>query len=429
MKLTGLSFNALPPIDLPFRFFLSAPVFMIICAILIFSSGESLWISRWHPHMLSLTHGFTLGFLSMVMMGALLQLLPVIGGIGIPKPRIIATLSHALLSLGTIFLIAAFMTGQTYLFIAATVCLTISLGVFLTALIWVLSKKLSQGNSIIGFRLSVTSLLIVALLGLALIGRNIGIDIIPAEKHITDIHAFWGLAGWAGLLIIAVSFQVIPMFHVAPSFPEFIRRYLAASLFILLIVFIFLPEIAAPLILLSYGAFAISVLFVISKRKRKVPDTSIRYWQFASISLLCVIVLFFIPKSIWGYFIAQDKAFILAAIFIFFYLTSIIEGMLLKILPFLSYTHLQQSCLMNFEAMQHIPHMHEFLSKKHGQWLFYLHLVSCLLLILVLLEPVTYFIFSIAVILEFSWLFFIMSKTVFLYFSINKKINSSTASI
>jgi hypothetical protein len=39
--------------------------------------------------MLALNHGFTLGFISMVMMGALLQLLPVIGGVGIAKPRLV----------------------------------------------------------------------------------------------------------------------------------------------------------------------------------------------------------------------------------------------------------------------------------------------------------------------------------------------------
>ena len=59
--MNGLSFNALPPIDLPFRFFLTAPIFVILCAVLILLTGESLWLSRWQPSMLALTHGFTLG--------------------------------------------------------------------------------------------------------------------------------------------------------------------------------------------------------------------------------------------------------------------------------------------------------------------------------------------------------------------------------
>ena len=94
MNNAGLSFNALPPIDLPFRFFLSAPLFIIACAFIVLFSGETLWLTRWHPNMLALTHGFTLGFVTMVMMGALLQLLPVIGGVGIANPRLIASFSH-----------------------------------------------------------------------------------------------------------------------------------------------------------------------------------------------------------------------------------------------------------------------------------------------------------------------------------------------
>ena len=111
MNISGLSFNALPPIDLPFRFFISAPIFIIACALLVFFSGESLWLSRWQPNMLALTHGFTLGFITMVMMGALLQLLPVIGGIGIVRPRLIATYSHAFYFVGVLALMLEFYLG------------------------------------------------------------------------------------------------------------------------------------------------------------------------------------------------------------------------------------------------------------------------------------------------------------------------------
>ncbi len=57
MNLHGLSFNALPPpIELPFRFFLTAPLFVIACALLILVSGETLFLSRWQPSILALTH-------------------------------------------------------------------------------------------------------------------------------------------------------------------------------------------------------------------------------------------------------------------------------------------------------------------------------------------------------------------------------------
>lgn len=424
MNISGLSFNALPPIDLPFRFFLTAPIFMLASAGLILFAGEGLWVSRWHPYMLALMHSFTLGFLTMVMMGALLQLLPVIAGIGIAKPRLTASISHLLLSLGCLSLMLSFISSERWLLYCAMVSLSISLGLYLAALGWVLIKKVSQGDSITGFRFAIFALAITLLMGLALLSNNLGFTIMPSDKHITNIHAVWGLIGWAGLLIIAVSFQVIPMFHVAPSFPKLVMTYLTGSIFLLLILFIFIPSLAKPLLFISHGLFAISLLWVIKQRKRKVPDTSIRYWQLAASSLIVLNILYFIPDNLFPEAINGRKVLLLAAIFIYFYLLSVIEGMLLKILPFLSYTHLQQRCLMDFTAMQYLPNMHEFLSKAHGRYLFILHCLAGISLLVVIIKPSIYPLFGILLILEFSWLLLLMIRTMTLYFATEKKINA-----
>ena len=433
MNMSGLSFNALPPIDLPFRFFLSAPLFIIACALLVLFSGETLWLSRWQPTMLALTHGFTLGFLTMVMMGALLQLLPVIGGIGIAKPRLIATTSHALYCVGVIALMLSFVLASNWLTLAALVLLSLGLSIYLGAIIWVLVKKISQGDSINCFRLAITSLVILLLLGILLLANRAGINVsfITLDKHVTDFHALMGLVGWAGILIIAVSFQVLPMFHVAPNMPKYIRQYLGVSIFVLLIVYIFYTEFALGLIFISHGVFSFTLLSVINQRKRKVPDTSIKYWQLAAGTLLLMNLLYFLPDRFYvseetPLFISlPDKSILLTAVFIYFYLLSVIQGMLLKILPFLSYTHLQQRCLIDFSAMQFIPHMHEFLNKKHGLMLYYLHIISGLSLLAVIFEPSLYIVFALCLLVEFVWLLVLMVRCMRLYFTVSQKINLS----
>ena len=434
MNMSGLSFNALPPIDLPFRFFLSAPLFIIACALLVLFSGETLWLSRWQPNMLALTHGFTLGFLTMVMMGALLQLLPVIGGIGIAKPRLIATTSHVLYCAGVITLMLSFVLATNWLTLAALALLSLGLGIYLGAIIWVLIKKISQGDSINCFRLAITSLVILLLLGVLLLANRVGVSLpfITLDKHLTDIHALMGLVGWAGILIIAVSFQVLPMFHVAPNMPKYIRQYLGGSIFILLITYVYYAELALGLLFISHSVFAITLFYVINQRKRKVPDTSIKYWKLSAGTLLVLNLLYFLPDSFYSpaqtplFMALPDKAMLLTAIFIYFYLLSVIQGMLLKILPFLSYTHLQQRCLIDFSAMQFIPHMHEFLNKKHGVALYYMHIFSGLSLLTVIIEPSLYFVFAVFLLLEFVWLFVLMVRCMRLYFTINNKINLSS---
>lgn len=425
MNISGLSFNALPPIDLPFRFFITAPLFIILCAFVIFLSGESLWLSRWHPDMLALTHAFTLGFLTMVMMGALLQLLPVIGGIGITKPRLVVGICHSTLVIGTLCLMAHFIRPNAILAISSLICLVSSIGLYIGTFAWILLKKLSQGDSITGFRLAMGALLIVLLLGASLLSNNIGLSSFNnVGKMLTNHHALFGLAGWCSLLIISVSFQVIPMFHVAPSFPRLISRYLPSALFLLLVCLVFKPSIFMPFIALIHGVFALSVLRVVSLRKRKIPDPTIRFWQLAAISLLVLNVFYFFPNQYLPSLMNEQKILLITVLYIYFYLIAVIQGILLKILPFLSYTHLQQKCLINFSAMQAIPHMHEFLNKRHGQWLFYLHILTGGALFYTIMMPNAYWLLSLLLLLEFSWLLYLMIKTMRLYFVTLDKVNS-----
>jgi hypothetical protein len=422
MNLTGLSFNALPPIDLPFRFFLTAPIFMLACASLVFYSGPELWISRWQPAMLALTHGFTLGFLTMVMMGALLQLLPVIGGLGVAKPRLVASSAHLLLTLGCLCLMLGFMLYHAWLLAAAAIMLGLSFTIYCSALVWILLKKLSQGDSIIGFRLALISLMIVIFLGLTLLARSLGFEGITGSKQLTDIHGTWGLLGWAGILIIAVSFQVIPMFHVAPAFAKPIRQYLIPSLFLLLMTQWLFPALTQVLIPLLLSLYAINVITVTNQRKRKVPDTTIQYWQLSAYSLLMTALFILLPDSLWKKILAVDTSIFITAFYCYFFLLSVLQGMLLKILPFLSYTHLQQYCLTDFNAMQYLPHMHEFLNKRHGQWLFKLHLISGFSLLWVLYQPNHYWLFALTMMLEFSLLLALMIKTVKRFYEVKKKM-------
>jgi heme/copper-type cytochrome/quinol oxidase subunit 1 len=47
------------------------------------------------------------------------------------------------------------------------------------------------------------------------------------------LHILFGLFGFALLLIMGVSFQVFPMFYVAPDFPKFIQNKLPLILFVM----------------------------------------------------------------------------------------------------------------------------------------------------------------------------------------------------
>ncbi len=430
MNMAGLSFNALPPIHIPFRFFATAPLFMLAAALLIIFSGESLWFTRWHPNMLALTHCLTLGFIASIMMGALIQLLPVLGGIGFAKVNIVGPACHFLLVSGSSLLIANFIWPSTHLAFCAGVLLILGFSLFLFSALWVLSKKLSQGDTIKGIRLAIAALFIMLILALLLQSRQIEPSLITPNKVLTNLHAAWGLLAWVGLMIMSVSFQFIPMFHITRAFPRFISKALPLSLFILLIISFygliepkFNPWVVSLALILN-GIFALAMIWVLQQRKRTLADTTVNYWYLSAVSLLALNLFYFLPESLWPSAIINKYELVLAFIFIYLFVISVIEGMLLKILAFLSYTHLQQRCLADFSALSLLPNMLDFVNKKHGQYLFYSHIIAAISLLACIIKPQLYLIGGICMLVEFTLLLFIMLKAFNLYKQSSVKIEA-----
>ena len=430
MNINGLSFNALPPIDIPFRFFITAVCFVLCSTLVLFFHHEEIWLSRWHPLTIMFTHGFTLGFITTVMMGAIYQLLPVIGGVGVNNVANCGKISHLLHTFGSAALMLGFLLSSTEFMIAAMILLALNFGFYIITISLVLVKKLSQGPTIIGIRLAVAALVVTVIMGILLVTRMLGIELISSDKALTNIHLLWGL-GWVSLLIMSVSFQVVPMFHVAPNFNKQVMRLIPLGIFLSLCILLLIEksalniELITGVILVLHCLYAINLLSILQKRKRKIPDTSIQFWQLAAFSLFVISLLFFIPQSMLPNLLQSQFALLLGTGYIFFFATSIILAMLLKIMPFLSYTHLQQRCLMNFSAMAFLPNMHEFISKQQGKLLYVFHLISCGLLLTTLCYlPISIIslLFALSLLIEFSWLLYLMIKTCLIYRKSYQKI-------
>ncbi len=426
MSFSGLSFSTLPPISLAFRYFISAALFAILVAIIILFSAAEIWQSRWHPSMLAITHGLTLGFISSVMMGALLQILPVVGGVGLPKVKVLASACHLLHSFGTLCLILAFIWPNYLLQASALVLLGAGFFTYILACAAVLIKKLSQGYTIIAIRLALIALLVTVILGLLMQARSLGFEFISANKAFTDLHAVWGFAGWFSLLIIAMSFQIIVMFHVTPEFALIIRKYLPTLIAVILLALFFIPSgkpLFVMILLVLNTGFIGYLCYLLTLRKRKIADSSVNFWRLATVFMVLVLLLYTVPQSMLPGWLTAKYETLLAAIFIYGYVMAIIVGMLLKVIPFLSYTHLQQRCLMDFSLMAHLPNMHDFLAPKHGRLLFKLHILTSLALLLTLLYNQFYWLFGLLMLTEFSCLLLIILRCLRLYIRMENAIS------
>ncbi len=420
MKTAGLSFDNIPPLAVPLRFFLTAPLFGLAAGLLVLLS-DNLWVSRWHPSLLGFTHLLTLGVMAMVMLGALFQVMPVVSSQPIPGARRIAPAVHLLLSAGTIMLVSGFLSSMPVLLvIAALAALALAFLSFLLPLARALLLATPAGDSVFSIRLAAASLLITLVLGGLRALSYTGSGFWSGLPWLTSFHVGWGLGGWILLLILGVSFQAIPMFHVAPGFPRWLTRGLTSALFISLLAFSLLPDgfltVAAAVVaaLLSIG-YAVTALKLIHQRKRRLSDPTIHFWQLGFSSLI-ISALLLILLLITDPFPAADRLTILTGLlFGYGFTVSVIMGMLQKILPFLIYLHLQRKCLTSPEAFARLPNMKTLIPTRRSQWQLRFHIAALTLLMTSLALPALCPLAGLLIVIDFGWLFYCMLAAASLY--------------
>jgi hypothetical protein len=368
MNTSTLSLEQTPPLDVPIRFFLTMPIFGIFAGCFILYFGTDLLESRWSPSVLALTHLLTLGVLSMAMIGAMLQMLPILAVAPVKHTVIVSKNLHILLIIGCLSLSFAFVSKQNWLFYLALLTLSLCFFSFIYVVIYSLLKSKAKSPSISGIYLAVISLFFTVILGLILIAMlafeaNFSLSLIT----LTNLHAMWGLLGWLGLLIISIAYQVVPMFQITPPYNKKITLFLVPILFIILL--LFLPF---TFYLLPFTLFAIYTLYLQIKRLRKISDMSLNFWRAGMIFLL----------MIWFF---KSSEILIGTIFIFGFTLSIIQGMLYKIIPFLVWLHLQniqkEAFMSGNMNMLKIPHMKKIIPEKIIKIQFIMYILATLTLI------------------------------------------------
>jgi hypothetical protein len=251
----GLSLEQAPPLSIPLRFFLTAPLFGVAAGLLLVWQGEAALLSRWVPATLALTHLVTLGVLALVMCGALLQMLPVVAGSPVPRVVLVGNLTHLLLSLGTLALTLGLLGMPGTWLMLGLALLGGGFLLFIGAVGLALGRVRSPSFTTAGMQAALLALLLTLALGLVLGATLAGWRGGPPPQVVTNLHLGFGLLGWVLLLLMGVAYQVVPMFQVTPEYPLAMRRWLAPLLLTLLLLWSLatlgaaagrLPSLAGP---------------------------------------------------------------------------------------------------------------------------------------------------------------------------------------
>lgn len=429
-----LSIQQAPPLSVPARFFLTAPLFGILaCLILLFNGGDLL-VSRWTPGMLAVTHCMTLGFFASVMIGAVQQLLPVLVGSTISRPRLFAVIIHTLWLPGIVLLVAGFFNFKTVLILPALILIGAAVSVFVAVVLYSLYRGISANESAPGIKLAVVSLFVTLVMGVLLALGYTGM--VPLWRPVlTNLHLTWGLVGWIGLLIMVVAWQVVPMFQITRSYPLLLRRLTIPAVLVLLILKsglawqsggnILITANHAVDLLLAAGflCFALSTLYLQHVSRRKIRDSHKDFWRLAMVNLVLVQCLWITAM------ITANPLFELLAgvVFLLGFAMAVVTGMLLKIIAFLIWLHLQAATegitTTDGRRKYSVPKMKKIIPESRSNLLLFTLATAQLVIIAAVCYPAVMSIPAAVIwLIFFSILAAVMTRAVLRYYQIVKKL-------
>lgn len=192
--------------------YLTAALCFLALSVLFFFSVDAFSGHYFQPKILALTHLAALGWVSMIIFGALYQLLPVILQTDLYSNKL-AWLCFALLTPGLILLIYCFWVFETGSLMQIGAILSLTGICFFGSNVFLTLKQKQQDSIHQEFIATACIwLVLTALLGTLLV-FNFRFVFLPKD-HLAflKLHAHLGLLGWFLMLIIGVSTKLIPMF-------------------------------------------------------------------------------------------------------------------------------------------------------------------------------------------------------------------------
>jgi len=325
----------------------AVPLAYLVCAAAAFLGAAPgvVWLAPelaghyYHPRLLTLTHTVTLGWVTLAIMGASYQLIPIVLERGIWSERL-ARWQLAILAVAVTGMVAHFQLGTWPGLAAAAGLLAIGIALHL----------LNVGMSLRGFTgwtftarlvvLAYGGLALTTLFGLALSVNRVW-PFLPGETFPTlHAHVHVALLGWVAPMIFAVAARVYPMFFLAPPprrWHSFLQLWgLAAG-----VPAVVVGLLAAPGLLVA-GALGVAAAAaahaawigeLAGTRKRPGLDWGLRFVLTATV--------FLAPGAVLGVVMAMDRlagprvALAYAVLILGGWVSLTIVGMMLKIVPFL----------------------------------------------------------------------------------------------
>jgi len=324
-----------PPYKLVIPYFIIGVMFYFVSIIYTFAFD----MTDFHyldVKVLAWVHLFLLGFVMMIIFGAMAQLLPVVLEVGHFGIELFYAI-WPLLIIGTLLMVSGFLFSPAILPYGGTVVL-ISMLIFIFDIFMTLKNVKKFNLAVTTVLLANISLLMGIIVGIIMAlgyAGQIEVDI----SSLLKAHIYLVIGGYIIITIMGLSMILIPMFGLAHNFsnkPVKIAVSLMSASVIMVLSSVllgieFISNIAYLLSVIAVSLYVYQISILYKKRARKIQDIY-SYSMMAAFGSLVFSIL-----SLVVYFISEiDKFLVVAMWFIFSgFFGFLISGHLYKIVPFL----------------------------------------------------------------------------------------------
>ena len=332
--MSGITRDFAPPFVLIAPYFLVGSIFYLASTIALFFLDSGTSYSAMST--IAWVHLYMLGFVMMIIFGAMAQLVPVVIEVGHAAVDFFYII-WPMLALGTILMVAGF-TLSTSLLPFGGLMVLVSMVIFAADLFWTLKKGEHKSIVVSVMGTSNVFLLLGILSGFVMslaFGGFIEID----PHHWLKAHVFAVFGGYVVLTIMGLSMVLIPMFGLSHGFNDkpmlwayrlmifSVSTVMAGSLLDLYL----LEWFGIAAILVALGSYFYQVFLIAKTRARKENDIWVKSLVFAFVTLL--LSMSFTTVYIFGGSVAwlMSGGWLLMAGFTGFLITA----HLYKIIPFL----------------------------------------------------------------------------------------------
>lgn len=379
----GLATDKAPSTGVVIPHFVFAAISFFVLTVLTIFSGSSFTGYFFQPKLLALTHIAALGWGTMIIFGALYQLIPVVFETALYSERL-AKITFWLFGAGIVAMVYSFWIGSFTRFLPHSAGLTLlALILFIVNVMFSVRKAEMKNIKSTFIVASIHWLGITALLG-TLIAFNYKYNFL-SESHLIylKMHAHLGLIGWFLLLIMGAASTLVPMFLVSHQMNENnLKRafyFINIGLILLILDWLFLHgTMFLPVYVII---IAIGIIFFLAyiresyrKRLRKGLDIGMKHTMVAIVSLLIPIILGIIASLRIDFEIELLwKIQMLYGFAIFYiFITSIILGQTYKTIPFIVWLKEYKSLVGKSKT----PLPKELYSEKFANFQLIIYLIS-----------------------------------------------------